>query len=102
MSADRRPVPLPRPRTGRALHRSPALVFTPHGRDAEITLDLLRQAGVAANLCGNFQDLLKGVGEDASFAVVAEEGLQGVDLSPLQHVLEVQPAWSDFQFLVLT
>ncbi|MFC3124412.1 ATP-binding protein [Pseudoroseomonas globiformis] len=40
--------------------------------------------------------------DDACFAVVTEEALQGADLSGIAAKVAMQPAWSDLPFIVLT
>lgn len=79
-----------------------ALVFTPHGRNAEIALRLLEDAGLQGRVCETFETLLTGIDEDACFAIVTEEDLRRTDLAPLTETLDRQPPWSDFQFIVLT
>jgi signal transduction histidine kinase/ActR/RegA family two-component response regulator len=78
------------------------LVFTPIGRDGPATADLLQRAGVAAEICTSYEQLLNELktGPDAAF--VAEEGLFGKDLDGLGQWVDSQPAWSDLPFVVLT
>ena len=43
-----------------------------------------------------------GLDDDASFAVVTEEGLRSADLRGMQERLLAQPAWSDLPLIILT
>ena len=79
-----------------------ALVVAPRGRDAAVASALLREAGIASELCVDIAALQGAVNEEAAFAVVTEEALQFADLRLISARLEAQPAWSDFPFVVLT
>jgi len=79
-----------------------AIILAPQGRDSQIALRILQEAGFPAlithDLAGLCRELLSGAG----VAVVADEALRGVDLNPLLHVLSHQPAWSDLPIVLLT
>ena len=79
-----------------------ALVLAPRGRDAAVASALLRQAGIASELCVDIAALQDAVNEEAAFAVITEEALRFADLRLISARLQAQPAWSDFPFVVLT
>jgi signal transduction histidine kinase/CheY-like chemotaxis protein len=78
------------------------LVHAPVGRDAPASVDLLRRAGLSAEICLTFPQLIASIAAGAAAVFVAEEGLFAQDLSPLYAWVENQPAWSDLPFVVLT
>lgn len=63
---------------------------------------LLRDAGIATLACADLAGFEAALGEDTSFAVVAEEALRRADLRGIAAVLAAQPAWSDLPFILLT
>jgi signal transduction histidine kinase/CheY-like chemotaxis protein len=77
------------------------LVLTPRGRDSEVATDLLKRHGIRAARCGNLTALAEAIGRGAGAALVAEEALAAGDLEVLVSLLERQPPWSDFPFIVL-
>jgi PAS domain S-box-containing protein len=79
-----------------------ALILAPQGRDAAIASDLLREMGVAAEVCPDVPALVDGIARGAGLAVVTEEALQSADLKDLSAWIAAQPAWSDFPFVLLT
>jgi signal transduction histidine kinase/CheY-like chemotaxis protein len=78
------------------------LVLTPSGRDASLAARLLEQAGIAAIVCGDGDALVHEVTAGAGAAVVAEDALTPPIVARLIEVLDRQPAWSDFPFLIFT
>src|SRR5687767_13625194 len=79
-----------------------ALVLAPNGRDAAIAAAILKEAGVAAQVCETLENLRLRLDEGAALAVVVEEALRDCDLTGLSAWIEAQPSWSDFPFLVLS
>jgi signal transduction histidine kinase/ActR/RegA family two-component response regulator len=78
------------------------LILAPVGRDGAASAELLRKAGLAAQVCGSLQDLVEALAEGAAALFVAEEALFGRDLQSLQGWVRRQPAWSDLPVVVLT
>ncbi|WAJ28257.1 PAS domain-containing sensor histidine kinase [Antarcticirhabdus aurantiaca] len=78
------------------------LILAPKGRDAELAAAILREAGLEADICGDLPGLENRIDDSACFAIVTEETLRSADLRGLTARLTAQPAWSDFQFIVLT
>lgn len=79
----------------------PVLVLAPQGRDAEVAVAILGQAGLRAVPCQDVQSLIDGL-SGAACAVVAEEGLRQANREGLARWIDAQPPWSDFPFLLLT
>jgi len=78
------------------------LILAPRGRDAKLAQSILHEAGLSAQICGSFQDLVAGIAEGCELAIVTEEAFRGIDIRPLADWVSRQPAWSDFPFIVLT
>ena len=79
-----------------------ALILAPNGRDAPLTVLLLKEAGFAAHVCGNLTHLGDELRQGAGLAIIADEAVQTADLRPLARFLEAQPAWSDLPIILLT
>ena len=79
------------------------VVWAPVGRDGELILEALRDAGLGGSVCDNVEGLCKAIEENtADVAIVAEEALLKHVLDYLTKTLRDQPKWSDFPFLILT
>jgi signal transduction histidine kinase len=79
-----------------------AIILAPLGRDSQIALMMLNEAGFEGivtrdlvTLCG---ELVKGAG----LLLISSEALMGCDLDPLRGLIEQQPAWSDLPIVLLT
>jgi signal transduction histidine kinase len=79
-----------------------AIILAPLGRDSQIALMMLNEAGFEGivtrdlvTLCG---ELVKGAG----LLLISSEALMGCDLDPLRGLIEQQPAWSDLPIVFLT
>jgi len=79
-----------------------ALILAPLGRDAAVAASVLAEAKIGAQPCSDLPCLIAELENGAGFAMVTEEALQGADLRSLSALLERQPEWSDFQFILLT
>jgi PAS domain S-box-containing protein len=79
-----------------------ALVLAPNGRDAPLTVLLLKEAGIAAEICADLTSLTGEMKRGAGLAVIADEAVQTADLRPLVSFLEGQPPWSDMPIILLT
>jgi signal transduction histidine kinase/DNA-binding response OmpR family regulator len=78
------------------------LVLAPTGRDAPLTVSLLKEAGFSADICADLAGLSGGLHDGAGLAIIADEALQGADLRPLVGLLDAQPSWSDMPIILLT
>ena len=79
-----------------------ALVLAPNGRDAPLSVSLLKEAGFDADICANVDALAAELRRGAGLAVIADEALQSADLRPLSAFLGAQPPWSDMPIILLT
>jgi PAS domain S-box-containing protein len=79
-----------------------ALIFAPHGRDAEVARALLKEAGVASAICTELAEFERSLDDRCWFAVVTEESLRTGDLRALAARIAAQPTWSDLPIIVLT
>jgi signal transduction histidine kinase/CheY-like chemotaxis protein len=78
------------------------LVLAPRGRDAVVAKGILREAYIAAQICLDLGDLMTQIHRGADAVVLTEEAVRNVDARPLHEWVTIQPAWSDFPFIVLT
>jgi signal transduction histidine kinase len=79
-----------------------AIILAPLGRDSQIALMMLKEAGfegvVTRDLAALCSELVLGAG----LLVISSEALLGCDLEPLLGLIEEQPAWSDLPIVLLT
>lgn len=78
------------------------LVLAPKGRDAPVIQQTLLRGGLQCTVCSDYHDLVQQMAHPAAAALIVEEALQNVDLQPLHAILQQQPSWSDFPFIILT
>src|SRR5689334_5235574 len=78
------------------------LVLAPNDKDAAITVRFLAEARLACFLCEDLASLGLELERGAGAAVLTEQALGSGQLQGLRTVLERQPAWSEFPFVVLT
>jgi two-component sensor histidine kinase len=78
------------------------LLLAPHGRDAQIAADLLKEAGRHTFICRDVTCLCIELEKGAAFAVIAEEAIVDSDLSDLTAWIKDQPPWSDIPIVLLT
>ena len=81
---------------------SPVLVVSPKGRDGELAVAALREAGIAAKACIDLVELDRFLTDQTQAMVVSEESLVRQHLSLLLDRLARQPAWSDIPLIILT
>ncbi len=62
----------------------------------------MREAGVAAAICGDLATLERAINDSTAFVLLTEEAMVGGDLRGIATWLAAQPAWSDLPFIVLT
>jgi signal transduction histidine kinase/CheY-like chemotaxis protein len=78
------------------------LILGPTMKDAEITADVLRGAGIESQTYTSLEALVEGVKDGAAGVLVPEEALSGPQKVPLAAILAHQPPWSDLPILILT
>ena len=77
------------------------LIFAPLGRDSRVAAAILHEVGIPNELCPDLITLVSKL-DHAGCAIVTEEALLSSDRRALADAIEVQPAWSDFPFILLT
>ncbi len=82
--------------------RTRVLILASHGRDAEVLADLLTRAGRLTSVCASLHELAEQLEQGAGVAVITEESISGGAMEPLATVLDDQPPWSDFPFILLS
>ncbi|WP_420234462.1 response regulator [Pseudomonas sp. ABY48] len=79
-----------------------ALILAPLGRDSQIALMILNEAGFAGLICRHLGHLCEELEKGAGLLVISSEALVGPDLETLFLHIEQQPAWSDLPIVLLT
>ncbi|UZE20615.1 response regulator [Pseudomonas sp. B21-054] len=79
-----------------------ALILAPLGRDSQIALMILNEAGFGGLICRHLGHLCEELELGAGLLVVSSEALVGPDLETLLLHIEQQPAWSDLPIVLLT
>lgn len=79
-----------------------AIILAPLGRDSQIALMLLNEAGFDGVISGDIRAVCAELEHGAGLLLVSSEALLGQDLDPLFKHIEQQPAWSDLPIVLLT
>ena len=79
-----------------------ALILAPLGRDSQIALKILNEAGYGGVVTPALGDLCTQLDLGAGLLLVAAEALRGPEMETLFTWLEQQPAWSDLPIILLT
>ncbi|WP_435036490.1 ATP-binding protein [Pseudomonas neuropathica] len=79
-----------------------ALILAPVGRDSQIALMILNEAGYEGLVTPDLGSLCIELELGAGLVLVAAEALRGPELEALFLHLEQQPAWSDLPIVLLT
>ncbi|QXI55922.1 response regulator [Pseudomonas alvandae] len=79
-----------------------ALILAPLGRDSQIALMILKEAGFGGLVCSHLGHLCEELEHGAGLLVISSEALVGPDLETLFQYIEQQPAWSDLPIVLLT
>ncbi|MGJ7516417.1 ATP-binding protein [Pseudomonas baetica] len=79
-----------------------AIILAPLGRDGQIALMILREAGFDGVISRDLHGLCAELEQGAGLLLVSSEALLGQDLLPLLKLIEQQPAWSDLPIVLLT
>ncbi|MBD8472558.1 response regulator [Pseudomonas sp. CFBP 8770] len=79
------------------------LVLAPLGRDSQVALQILSQAGIPGTAVSDVDDLCAQLQrEGAGMCIVANEALSEARMQPLLVYLSQQPAWSDLPIVLMT
>jgi signal transduction histidine kinase/ActR/RegA family two-component response regulator len=76
------------------------LIFAPVGKDAPLTLDVLRRTDLKGTVCATARDLCAEFQRGASVIILTEEALEDQGIGELMECLRSQPAWSDIPVLL--
>ncbi|MDO7925568.1 response regulator [Pseudomonas sp. KFB-139] len=79
-----------------------AVILAPRGRDSQIAVMILEEAGYGATIARDLNELGQELAAGAGLAIIADEALRGADIDPLVSLLANQPAWSDLPIVLLT
>ena len=79
-----------------------AIILAPLGRDSQIALMMLNEAGYAGVISRDLAQLCSELEYGAGLLLISCEALLGADLAPLLRLIEQQPAWSDLPIVLLT
>ncbi|MBV6823062.1 response regulator [Pseudomonas sp. PD9R] len=79
-----------------------AIVLAPLGRDSQIALMLLKEAGYDGVITADLLELCRELEQGAGVLLISSEALLRSDLEPLLGMIEQQPAWSDLPIVLLT
>jgi signal transduction histidine kinase len=77
------------------------LVLAPTGRDAGMTCEALRAAGLEAEAVDDMDALCEQIAAGAGDLLIAEEALEDVPFDHLARTLECQVPWSDLPIVLL-
>nr|WP_206684473.1 response regulator [Pseudomonas kielensis] len=78
------------------------MILAPLGRDSQIALTLLNEAGYDGVITQGLGVLCEQLEHGAGLLLISSEALLGADLEPLLRFIEQQPAWSDLPIVLLT
>ena len=84
---------------GRALDQR-VLVFAPVGKDAPLTMKVLRRTDLNGCVCETAHSLCAEFQRGASVIMLTEEALEDPGIGELMECLRTQPAWSDIPVLL--
>jgi signal transduction histidine kinase/ActR/RegA family two-component response regulator len=76
------------------------LILAPVGKDAPLTLDVLRRAGLKGCVCATAAELCGDFAKGAAVIILTEEALEDQGIGVLMDCLRAQPAWSDVPILL--
>jgi signal transduction histidine kinase/CheY-like chemotaxis protein len=79
-----------------------AIILAPLGRDSQIALMMLNEAGYDGIITRNLAALCSELELGAGLLLISSEALLGTDLEPLFGLIEQQPAWSDIPIVLMT
>jgi len=79
-----------------------AIILAPLGRDSQIALMMLNEAGYTGVISRDLTELCSELEYGAGLLLISSEALLGADLEPLIGLIEQQPAWSDLPIVLLT
>lgn len=88
--------------TARADPSERVVILAPNGRDSQVAILMLTEAGFSADICDDLPALCDEIEYGAGLAVIAEEAIDEADILGLASVLGHQPPWSDLPIILMT
>ena len=79
-----------------------AIILAPRGRDGQIALMMLNEAGFHGVISPDLPGLCAELEQGAGLLLISCEALLGADPEPLICLIEQQPAWSDLPIVLMT
>ncbi|MBZ9784206.1 response regulator [Pseudomonas sp. REP124] len=79
-----------------------AIILAPMGRDGQIALMILNEAGFDGIISRSLLELCHELEQGAGVLLMSLEALLGQDLEPLIRLIDQQPAWSDLPIVLFT
>ncbi|WP_460123663.1 ATP-binding protein [Pseudomonas sp. S2_C03] len=79
-----------------------AIILAPLGRDSQIALMMLNEAGYAGVVTRDLVGLCAELEHGAGLLLISSEALLGADMAPLIDLIDQQPAWSDLPIVLMT
>ncbi|MGH8425394.1 MAG: hybrid sensor histidine kinase/response regulator, partial [Pseudomonas fluorescens] len=79
-----------------------AIILAPLGRDSQIALMMLNEAGYDGVIARDLVALCSELEQGAGLLLISSEALLGGDLEPLLGLIEQQSAWSDLPIVLMT
>jgi signal transduction histidine kinase len=79
-----------------------AIILAPLGRDSQVALMMLNEAGFDAVISRDLAGLCGELEHGAGLLLISSEALLRSDPEPLLRMIEQQPAWSDLPIVLMT
>src|SRR4051812_23680088 len=77
------------------------LVLPPTKADGEVTLRVLADAGITAEICDTAEQMGRELCRGAGALIITDDASRHDALGELHHLLDRQPSWSEIPILVL-
>jgi len=79
-----------------------AIILAPLGRDSQIALMMLNEAGFDGVITRDLIGLCAELEQGAGLLLISSEALLSGDIEPLSGLIDRQPAWSDLPIVLMT
>ena len=79
-----------------------AIILAPLGRDSQIALMMLNEAGYDGVITRDLIGLCAELEQGAGLLLISSEALLSSDIEPLSSLIDGQPAWSDLPIVLMT
>jgi PAS domain S-box-containing protein len=78
------------------------LIHAPYGRDGALIGQVLRTAGISAEVCSTLEEVTAELNSGVGAVILADEGLRPDNIEQFSRPLRDQESWSDLPVIVLT